>query len=77
MNKNIGLTMLMEKIKNKQKLKLDLENGIILDLIWKEDIKAYQSYSSEIEMEVGLWLPETLIKIATEKDWGCKLIMED
>ena len=77
MNKNIGLTMLMEKIKNKQKLKLDLENGIILDLIWKEDIKAYQGYSSEIEMEVGLWLPETLIKIATEKNWGCKLIMEE
>lgn len=77
MNKNIGLTMLMEKIKNKQKLKLDLENGIILDLNFDKDKQAYIGYSPEIEMEVGLWLPETLIKIATEKNWGCKLIMED
>lgn len=77
MNKNIGLTMLMEKIKNKQKLKLDLENGIILDLNWDKEINAYRGYSNKIETEVGIWLPETLIKIATEKDWGCKLIMED
>lgn len=69
--------MLMEKIKNKQKLKLDLGNGIILDLVWNKDKKAYIGYSPEIEMKIGLWLPETLIKISTEKNWSCKLLMEE
>ena len=64
-------------IKNKKSLKLDLENGIILDLKWKEEKKEYQGYSPDIDMEVGLWKPETLYKIATEKGWGCKIIMEE
>ena len=77
MNKNIGLTTLMEKIKNKQKLKLDLENGVILDLTYDNEISACRGYSEELELDLGIWQTETLIKIATEKDWGCKLIMED
>lgn len=77
MNNKQFLIELEKLIENKKPVKIDLENGIILNLKWKEDIKAYQGYSKEIDMEVGLWLPETLIKIATEPGWGCKLILED
>ena len=76
MNKNTGLNTLMEKIKNKEPLKLDLENGIVLDLNWKEDKKAYQGYSKDMDMEVGLWLQKTLIQIATESGWNCHIVVD-
>ena len=63
-------------IENKKPMKIDLENGIILDLNWDKEIKAYRGYSKEIDMKVGIWLPETLIKIATEKGWGCHIIVD-
>ena len=34
----------MEKIKNKEQLQLDLQNGVILDLIYDNEIKAYRGY---------------------------------
>lgn len=71
------LEKLEKLIENKKSMKLDLENGIILDLKWRDDVEAYQGYSTEIDMEVGLWKPETLFQIATEQGWGCKLILED
>lgn len=67
----------LKNLKKAKKIKIDLENGIILDLKWNEEKKAYQGYSSEIDMEVGLWKIQTLYQIATEKGWGCKLILED
>ena len=67
----------MKNLKTAKKIKIDLENGIILDLKWRDDIKAYQGYSPEIDVEVGIWKPKTLYQIATEPGWGCKLILED
>lgn len=67
----------LKNLKKAKKIKIDLENGIILDLKWNEEKKAYQGYSPEIDMEVGLWKIQTLYQIATEQGWGCKLIMED
>lgn len=64
-------------INNKKNLKLDLENGVILDLIYDNKIDAYRGYSKELDLEIGIWKIKTLYQIATEKDWGCKLIMED
>ena len=67
----------LKNLKKAKKIKIDLENGIILDLKWNEEKKAYQGYSPEIDMEVGLWKIQTLYQIATEQGWGCKLILED
>lgn len=64
-------------INNKKNLKLDLENGVILDLTYENEIDAYRGYSKELDLEIGIWKIKTLYKIATEKNWGCKLIMED
>ena len=61
------LNMLMEKIKNKNQLKIDLLNGVILDLYYDEKINAYRGYWKEENMNVGIWKIETLIKIATKE----------
>lgn len=57
--------MLMEKIKNNLPLLLDLKNGILLDLIYNDDIKAYKGYWKEENIYIGIWEKETLIKILT------------
>lgn len=59
--------MLMEKIKNNLPLLLDLKNGILLDLIYNEDIKAYKGNWKEEDMYVGIWEKETLIKIISKE----------
>ena len=38
---------LQEVINNKQPLKIDLENGVILDLIYDNEIEAYRGYWKE------------------------------
>ena len=64
-------------INNKKNLKLDLENGVILDLTYDNEIDAYRGYLKELNLEIGIWKIKTLYQITTEKDWCCKLIMEE
>lgn len=61
------LNMLMEKIKNKNLLKIDLLNGIVLELNYDNEINAYRGYWKEEDIRVGIWKIETLIKIATHE----------
>lgn len=76
MQKN-SLEKLENIIKNKKSLKLDLQNGIILNLTYDNSIEAYRGYAPDIDLAIGIWQIETLYAIETEKDWGCKLILED
>lgn len=76
MQKNL-LKELENTINNTKNLKLDLLNGIVLDLTYDNQINAYRGYSEELELSVGIWEIETLYKIATEKINNCKLIMEE
>jgi hypothetical protein len=57
----------MEKIKNKNQLKIDLLNGIVLELNYDNEINAYRGYWKEENLNVGIWKIETLIKIATKE----------
>ena len=68
---------LLNTINNTKNLKLDLLNGIVLDLTFDNQINAYRGYSEELELSVGIWEIKTLYKIATEKINNCKLIMEE
>ena len=61
------LNMLMEKIKNKENLKLDLLNETIFELNYDNEINAYRGYWKEEDIRVGIWKIETLIKIATHE----------
>jgi hypothetical protein len=65
---------LEEKIKNKQPLKIDLLNGVILDLNYDEKIKDYRGYWKEEDIGVGIWKIETLYKIATGEINNVQLI---
>ena len=67
MKQNTGSIMLMEKIKNNEPLKIDLLNGVILDLTFDDKVDAYRGYWKEEDMGVGIWKKETLIEIATGK----------
>lgn len=73
MQKNLQ-EKLEEKIKNKEPLKLDLLNGVILDLTYDEKIKDYRGYWKEEKMGVSIWKIETLYKIATKEIDNVKLI---
>lgn len=66
--------MLMEKIKNKELLKLDLLNEVILELTYDADIKAYRGYWREEDIKIGIFEKETLIKIATNEYDNVKII---
>lgn len=66
MQKNLQ-EKLEEKIKNKENLKVDLLNGVVLDLYYDEKIKDYRGYWKEENMNVGIWKIETLYKIATHE----------
>lgn len=68
---------LLNTINNTKNLKLDLLNGIVLDLTFDNQINAYRGYSEELELSVGIWEIKALYKIATEKINNCKLIMEE
>jgi hypothetical protein len=59
--------MLMEKIKNKDSLKIDLLNGIELELNYDNKINAYRGYWKKEDIRVGIWEIDTLIKIATHE----------
>lgn len=61
------LNMLMEKIKNKENLKLDLLNETIFELNYDNKINAYRGYWEKEDIRVGIWEIETLIKIATHE----------
>ena len=63
----------MEKIKNKE-LQLDLQNGVILDLIYDNEIKAYRGYWEEEKIYLGIWEIPFLAEIIVGKIEGINLI---
>ena len=73
MKSNDYSNMLMEKIKNKDSLKVDLLNGVILELNYDSDLKAYRGYWKKVK--IGIWKIETLIKIATKEINNVELIV--
>ena len=52
--------------KNKQPFKIDLKNGVILDIQYDESIKNYRGYWQEENMYIGVWDVEFLYKCILE-----------
>lgn len=71
------LNTLMEKIKNNEDIRLDLKNGVILNLSYNddEDIKAYMGYWEEENKFVGIWTKKTLIQILNKEIPDVELIL--
>lgn len=54
---------LTERLNNKAPLKIDLHNGVILDLSYDDEIKAYRGYWAEEDMWLGIWTAKTFSMI--------------
>ena len=65
----------LNHLKKAKNIKIDLLNGIVLDLKFDKELKMFKGYSNEIKCKIGIWSAKTLYQIATE-NWNCKLIME-
>ena len=48
------LNIFVERTKNKDPLNLDLKNGVVLDLVYDEEIKNYRGYWKEEDMWIGI-----------------------
>ena len=64
----------LEKLKNKEKLNLDLLNGIFLELTFDNEIDAYRGYSKELNSKIGIWTIKTLYRIINNELKGVKII---
>ena len=63
-------------MKKAKKIKIDLLNGIVIDLKFDKELKMFRGYSEDIKCEIGIWSTKTLYEIANE-NWNYKLIMEE
>lgn len=54
--------MLMEKIRNNENVRVDLKNGVILNLIYDTEIKKYRGYWKEQDMYIGIWEKKPLVQ---------------
>jgi hypothetical protein len=64
----------MEKIKNKEPIKLDLLNGVILELTYDREIKAYRGYWREEDIQIGIWELKTLAEIISGETKELKIL---
>ena len=66
---------LQEIVKNKQPFKIDLENGVILDLIFDNEIQEYRGYWKEENMYIGIWTMKTFSMILSGEITGVKILL--
>lgn len=60
------LDIFVERTKNKQPFKIDLKNGVILDLIYDDEIKNYRGWMTEENICIGIWDIEFLTNCILE-----------
>lgn len=56
----------LETTKNKQPFKIDLKNGVILDMIYDDEVKNYRAWMTEENVCVGIWDMEFMYKCLLE-----------
>ena len=66
----------LNQLKKAKKIKIDLLNGIVIDLKFDKELKMFRGYSKDIKCKIGIWSAKTLYEIANE-NWNYKLIMEE
>lgn len=64
----------LEKIKNKENLKIDLKNGITIELTFDEKLEAYRGYSKELDTKIGIWTIKTIYQIINNDFKGVEII---
>ncbi len=66
MNKENLLKDLEEAITKRKELIVDLGDNIKINLNWDNEISNYRGYVPELDMEIGIWTIEGLVKMLTE-----------
>ena len=66
MNKENLLKDLEEAITKRKELIVDLGDNIKINLNWDNEIENYRGYVKELDMEIGIWTIEGLVKMLTE-----------
>lgn len=55
------------KVLKTKKMKVDLLNGVVLELNYDKELKAFRGYWKEENINVGIWQLQTLFDIYTKK----------
>lgn len=66
MNKENLLKDLEKAITERKELIVDLGDDVKINLTWNDEIKNYRGLEKEINLEVGIWTIEGLVKLLTE-----------
>lgn len=66
MNKENLLKDLEKAITERKELIVDLGDDVKINLTWDDEIKNYRGLEKEINLEVGIWTIEGLVKLLTE-----------
>lgn len=66
MNKENLLKEFEEALTKRKELIIDLGDNIKINLNWDNEIENYRGYEPELDMEIGIWTIEGLVKMLTE-----------
>lgn len=66
MNKENSLKEFEEALTKRKELIVDLGDNIKINLKWDNEISNYRGYEPELDMEIGIWTIEGLVKMLTE-----------
>lgn len=66
MNKENSLKEFEEALTKRKELIIDLGDNIKINLNWDNEIENYRGYVKELDMEIGIWTIEGLVKMLTE-----------
>lgn len=66
MNKENSLKEFEEALIKRKELIVDLGDNIKINLKWDNEISNYRGYEPELDMEIGIWTIEGLVKMLTE-----------
>lgn len=66
MSKENLLKEFEEALTKRKELIVDLGDNIKINLKWDNKISNYRGYEPELDMEIGIWTIEGLVKMLTE-----------
>lgn len=65
----------LETVKNKKPFKIDLKNGVILDMVYDEEVKNYRAWMKEENVCVGIWDKKFMLDCITENYQEIKILL--
>lgn len=67
----------VETTRNKKPMKLNLNNGVILNLEYDYEIQAYRGYWEEEKKYIGIWFIKDLTNFICDADLNISVILNN